>query len=128
VYAGSVSAAGESDPIASDPGSCDDALRVVRRVVRVIDIDSVAGRDGSGPESGPTGHCQNFAFARDYATVCGMCGIYMTRWGEKCETLRSMTRFFLGKSDNTVYNTDTQKHQVLVVFYFLFFILTYYVL
>jgi hypothetical protein len=31
----------------------------VRRVVRVIDIDSVAGRDGSGPESGPTGHCQN---------------------------------------------------------------------
>jgi hypothetical protein len=37
VYARSVSAAGESDPIASDPGSCDAELRVVRRVVRVID-------------------------------------------------------------------------------------------
>lgn len=58
MYAKSVSAAGESDPTASDPG-CDVELRVVRRVVRVI--DSVTGRDGSGPEfeSEPTGHCQN---------------------------------------------------------------------
>ena len=57
MHARSVSAAGESEPIASDPGSCEAELRVVRRVVRVI--DSATGRDGSGPESGPTGHCQN---------------------------------------------------------------------
>ena len=56
MYARSVSAAGESDPIVSDPGSCDVELRVVRRVVRVI--DSVTSHS-SGPESGPTGHCQN---------------------------------------------------------------------
>ncbi len=37
-------AAGESDPIASGPGSCDAELRVVRRVVRVIDSVGHNGR------------------------------------------------------------------------------------
>jgi hypothetical protein len=45
VYAKSVSTAGISDPIVSDPGGCDAELRVVRRVVRVI--DSVTDRDAA---------------------------------------------------------------------------------
>lgn len=64
MYAGSVSAAGESDPIASDPSSCGAELRVVRRVVRVIDIDSVTGRDGKAPKADQP-DIARFAFARD---------------------------------------------------------------
>lgn len=70
MYARSVSAAGESDPIASDPGCCGAELRVVRRVVLVI--DSVTGRDcdARGPKSGPTGHCQN-----SHLHVTGNCAV-----------------------------------------------------
>lgn len=121
MHAGSISAAGESDPIASDPGSCDAELRVVRRVVRVIDIDSVTGRDGSGPESGPTGRCQN-----SHLHVTKQLCFAVWNSGSVGEKMRNVeideTRIFLGKSTH-VYNTVTQKAPSLGFLFF--FILTY---